>query len=114
MTSQTQGQLKADVRTVVGKKVRFLRRSGFTPGNVYGHHVESQAVQLETEELVHTLRRTPRSALMTLNVSGERTPRPVLIRHLQRHPVNDAILHIDFYQVSMTEKMTTSIPVHVI
>lgn len=114
MTFQTEAQLQADVRSVTGKRVRFIRRSGQTPGNIYGHNVESQAIQLNTDELVRTLRHVPRTALMTLNVAGERTARPVLIRHLQRHPYNDTILHIDFYQVSMTERMTTDVPIRVI
>jgi large subunit ribosomal protein L25 len=114
MTFQTDAQLQADVRSVTGKKVRFLRRAGMTPGNIYGHNVPSQAVQLKTDVLIRTLRHIPRTALMSISVAGERAPRPVLIRHLQRHPVTDVILHIDFYEVSMTEKMRTAVPVHVI
>jgi large subunit ribosomal protein L25 len=91
-----------------------MRRQGLTPANIYGHNVPSLAIQLDTNELIRTLRHVPRTALMRLAVQGEAAPRPVLIRQIQRHPVDDAILHVDFYQVSMTEKMRTEVPVHVV
>lgn len=114
MMIPTEAELRAQPRTALRKKVRFLRRQGLTPANIYGHNLESKAVQLETESLLRTLRHIPRTALLSLYVEGEQTPRPVLIRHIQRHPTTDAILHIDLYQVSLTEKMRTEVPVHLV
>ena len=114
MTIQTQVELQAWPRTVLRKKVRVLRREGLTVANIYGHNIESKAIQLETEPFLRTLRHTPRTALMSLRVEGETARRPVLIRHIQRHPTSDAILHIDFYQVSLTETMHTEVPVHLV
>lgn len=112
MTIQTQAELRARPRTIKGKKVRFLRRRGVTPANIYGHNIPSTAIELDTDPLVRTLRHTPRTALMSLYIAGEQAARPVLIRLIQRNPIDDSILHIDFYQVSLREKMRTEVPVH--
>jgi large subunit ribosomal protein L25 len=98
-------------RSDLGKTVRKLRRAGHTPANIYGHRVESRAVQADTSELVHLLRASTRNAIINLRVEGEPAPRTVVVRDVQRQPVTSQILHIDFYQVSMTEKMRTDVPI---
>lgn len=103
--------LSAAPRTVLGKKVKALRRTGVTPANVYGHKVESTAVQADTVELVHLLRAAGRNAIIDLKVEGEAAPRTVVVRNVERNPVTSQILHIDFFQVSMTEKMKAEVRV---
>ena len=104
-------QLTVLPRKVLGKKVKQLRRSGVTPANVYGHKVESTAVQADTVEFVRMLRAAGRNAIIDLNVDGEAAPRTVVVRNVERNPVNDQILHIDFFQVSMTERMKAEVRV---
>jgi len=103
--------LTAAPRTLLGKKVKALRRTGVTPANVYGHKVESTAVQADTVELVHLLRAAGRNAIIDLKVEGEAAPRTVVVRNVERNPVTSQILHIDFFQVSMTEKMKAEVRV---
>lgn len=103
--------LSAAPRTVLGKKVKALRRSGVTPANVYGHKVDSTAVQADTVELTHLLRAAGRNAIIDLKVEGEAAPRTVVVRNVERNPVTSQILHIDFFQVSMTEKMKAEVRV---
>lgn len=104
---------KLDVapRETLGKKVRQMRRRGVTPANVYGHRVDSRAVQAETLLLTGLLRQSSRNAIIDLAVEGEPRPRTVVVRDVQRDPVSDQILHVDFFQVSMTERMRTDVPV---
>jgi len=52
------------------------------------------------------------SMLINLFVDQEAQPRAVLARDIQRNPITGRILHVDFYQVRMTEKVKTSIPIH--
>ena len=49
--AKTRTELKVAPRAVLGKKVKVLRRQGVTPANIYGSHVESQSIQVSTEEL---------------------------------------------------------------
>jgi large subunit ribosomal protein L25 len=103
-------ELSVVPRSVLGKRVAALRRGGLTPANVYGHRIESRALQVDTVTLVRTLRALERNAILSLRIEGEETPRPVMVRDVQRNPVSDRVLHVDFYQVSLTEKMRADVP----
>lgn len=107
-------EIRVDPRTVLGKKVKALRRRGITPANVYGHRVESQAVQAETATIVQLLRTGARNIIINLHVEGEGKPRPVMIRGVQRDPPTGRLLHVDFYQVSLAEKIRTEVPLVVV
>src|SRR4030042_4115878 len=97
-------------RQVLGKKVAALRRQGVTPANVYGRKLGSKAVQLETVVLTQLLRSAGRNVIIDLEVEDEGSPRPVMLRGVQRDPVTSKILHVDFYQVSLTQKMRAEVP----
>ncbi len=105
MTTTTQVELKVAPRETLGKKVNALRRQGITPANIYGHGLESKAVQVPTQDLLQTLRRMGRTTIVSLHVEGERDPRSVLVHHLQRHSTTDTVLHVDFYEISLAEKI---------
>jgi large subunit ribosomal protein L25 len=102
--------LHAQRRTVLGKKVRQLRRAGRTPANIYGHNVPSLAIEADTHDLQLLLRRAGRTHLVQLAVEGETAPRPVLVREYTRKATNDDLLHVEFFQVSMREKLTVTVP----
>jgi large subunit ribosomal protein L25 len=103
-------KLHVEPREVLGKKVRVLRSRGLTPANVYGHRVQSQALQADTATLTQLLRTAGRNVIIDLHVEGETKARPVVVRGAQRDPVNDKLLHVDFYQVSLREKMRAEVP----
>ena len=103
-------ELRADVRTILGKKVATLRRQGITPANIFGHNIPSQAIQVPTLEMTHLLRRAGATNLIRIDLAGEATPRMVLVRSISRKPTNDQLLHVDLYQVSMTERTVVEIP----
>jgi large subunit ribosomal protein L25 len=104
-------ELRVAPRQVLGKKIRQLRRNGVTPANIYGHRVESKAVQAGTVELTHLLRGLTKNAIVNLSVDGESDARTVVVRRVERDPLDGSLVHIDFYQVSMTEKMRAQVPV---
>lgn len=102
-------QLAARPRTLFGKKARFLRRGGWTPANVFGHGVESAAIQVNTRDVEHMFAHVPRNALVSLAVDG--TPaKTVLVRGVARKPTTGQLYHVDFYLVSMTERLKADIP----
>ena len=104
-------ELAVDVREALGKKARFLRREGITPANIYGRNLDSVALQLQSADLVHALVQAGRNAVLSVNVKGEKKPRPAVIRNVQRHPVTDRIVHVDFLQVDITRAITSEVPV---
>ena len=103
-------ELPATTRDILGKKVRFLRRQGLTPANLYGHNVKSTALQVDTIQLKHTLAKAGKSSLVALKVDGSKQPKMVIIRDIQREPLTGSVLHIDLYQVKMEKKIKLEVP----
>jgi len=106
-----QTELLATTREILGKKVRFLRRQGITPTHLFGHNVESVALQCDTAQLKRVLAQTGRTRLISLKVDEVKKPRNVVIREVQREPRTSELLHVDFYQVSMAEKIRVEVPI---
>lgn len=104
--------LNVQPRNINGKKVKTLRRTGITPIHVYGKGTDSLTLQVETPTLIRTLARVGRTVPLTLNESGHE--HFVFVREIQRHPVSEQILHVDFMQVSLTEKMRTMVPLELV
>lgn len=104
-------ELRAEPRSVVGKKVRFLRRQGLVPANVYGQS-SSTPIQVPVKELEQTIRRAGRTALIDLAVGGETTT--VLLKEWQRHPYKGDLLHVDFFRVAMSQSMRLDVPLRLV
>jgi large subunit ribosomal protein L25 len=103
-------QLSVDPRVVTGKKVKALRRQGITPAHLYGRDTESLAVQASTQTVINLLRTAGGNAIIDLHINGESKPRPVVLRGVQRHPVSGELVHVDFYQISLTETLRSEVP----
>ena len=103
-------ELSAASRDILGKKVRFLRRRGLMPANLYGHNVESTALQIETSQLKHALAQAGKSSLIALKLDGTKRPKMVVVRDVQREPLSGELLHVDLYQVKMEEKIRVEVP----
>lgn len=101
-------QLRAEPRSIVGKKVKNLRRQGLVPANVYGH-AASAAIQVPAREVEQAIHRAGRTQLVDLAIDGETTT--VLVKDWQRHPYKGDILHVDFYRVAMTETLRMDVPI---
>ena len=97
-------------REVVGKKVAQLRRSGFTPANVYGHGLDSVSIQIETESMYKTFKSLLANEVIDLSIAGEAESRPVVVQKVQRHPLTSKVLHAEFYQVSLRIRMRADVP----
>ncbi len=98
-------ELSAATRDILGKKVRFLRRQGLTPANLYGHDVKSTALQVDTIQLKHTLAKAGKSSLVALKVDSAKRPKMVVIRDIQREPLTGGLLHVDLFQIKMEERI---------
>lgn len=103
--------LTVDSREVLGKKTRFLRRQGITPVHIFGHGIESLALQCDTNELKQIIAQAGETRLINLKIKGDRQPRNVFIREIQRDVFGKQLLHVDFYQVKMSEKMEVEVPI---
>ena len=104
-------ELHAAKRDVLGKKVRFLRRQGITPVHVFGHGIESLALQCDTTSLQRVLDRSGQTRLINLKIDDEMSPRTVMAREVQQDILKGSLLHVDFYQVKMTEAIEVDVPI---
>ena len=103
-------RIAAEERVALGKKVKALRRSGITPIHVYGPGGPSLSLQSDTYDLVHALGVVGQTSPMTVQVGGDE--HFVMVQHIQRHPVNERLLHVDLLRVSRTQRIHASVPLH--
>jgi len=106
--------LNGQKRETVGKKAsKLLRKEGLIPCNLYGESVvDGKPVAMSFAIPMAELRKviyTPTVYVVNLNIDGE--SHKAVIKELQFHPVTDAVLHVDFYEVSETKPITIGIPV---
>lgn len=104
-------ELEAATRDIVGKKVRFLRRRGITPVHLFGHDVESMALQCDAAQLRHVLVQAGHTRLIGLRLDKAEQLRNVLIREVQRDSRTGRLVHVDFYQVRLAEKVKVDVPI---
>lgn len=100
--------LVASPRTVLGKKVKRLRREGILPANVYGNGIESLAIQLDGRTFLKSVRAAGIRSMFELRVEGEPDPRHVILRGLTRKGGTGDPTHVDFYQVDLRRPIQTT------
>ncbi len=103
-------ELKAQPRTITGKAVRHMRREGLVPAVVYGHRTQPIQIQVVARDLATVLQHGGATQLIALTLPDSDQPRMSLVREIQHNPITRSVLHIDFLEVVMTEKIQTTIP----
>lgn len=104
----TKISLKADKREIIGRKVKKLRQEGKVPANIFGKKIESQAIVVDLKEFEEVFEKAGETQIVDLNGKS------VLISNVTYNPVGGNILHVDFRQVDLTEKITAKVPVETV
>ncbi len=107
--------LSAELREGTGKGVnRKLRAQGRIPAVLYGMQEETKSIVLDPHALNRLLHKSGAglNTLIDLSVAGRN--QTVLVKSLQRDPVSGAYLHVDFYRLDLTRKITVAVPVHLV
>jgi large subunit ribosomal protein L25 len=108
-----QRELAATVRTERGKNAcRRLRRQGIVPAVAYGRGMEPISIQVNVREARAALGSHAEGHLVNLRLkrNGNEETLATLVKEVQRDPITGALLNIDFQRISLTEKITTSVP----
>ena len=102
-------------RTDLGKKAsKLARKEGLIPCNIYGEKKDENGAPVamsfvcpmsELRKVVYT----PHIYVVNLKIDGEE--HKAVMKELQFHPVTDALLHVDFYEVNEEKPITIGIPV---
>jgi large subunit ribosomal protein L25 len=102
-------------REVLGKKAsKALRKEGFIPCNLYGEEKDANGkpTSLAFAAPFNELRKviyTPHIYVIKINIDGQ--DHTAILKEIQFHPVTDAPLHVDFYEVNDQKPITIGIPV---
>jgi large subunit ribosomal protein L25 len=101
--------LTLEPRTESGRRLKALRRQGRLPAVVYGHKVDAVSVMVDGREFARAFQKVGRNQLLDLRI-GDEPVRKALVREVQRSPRYGDLLHVDFYQVDLTEKIESEVP----
>lgn len=103
-------KLNAKIRKETGKKTQASRDLGRIPAVVYGHKVKNVLLDLDEKDFQKVFKQAGESSLIELNVEGDKEKHAVLVHEIQKNPVTGRVIHIDFFQVSLTEEVEVKIP----
>lgn len=99
-------KLAAAVRDGAAKATR---RDGAVPAVLYGHGIEAKSIQVDSRAFAKVFSQSGETSLIVLDM-GDGGEHNVLVRDIQRHPIKNNVIHVDFYQVRMDEKITADVP----
>lgn len=102
-------KLKVEKRKDLGKKIKKLRKEGILPANIYGKGVKSQSLQVPYKEFEKVYKEAGVTGIVDVEVDGK--VRPSLIHNVQQNYYNHTLLHADFFEVNLKEKVTTMVKI---
>lgn len=109
--------LSAKIRQISGKRTKNLRKKGILPAILYGPKIKTLSLEVDSKKFEGVYQEAGESSLISLEIDGPigqsygaSKKIPVLIHEIQRDPLSDKILHIDFYQAPLEEKIEAKIP----
>lgn len=106
--------LKSEVRNDAGKRVaKDLRNKGIIPAVVYKGGKDAIKLQInkgDIDQVLHT--KAGENVIITLEIAGEasKKPKTVIVKEVQRDPIKNLILHVDFNEISLTETLKVNVP----
>ena len=104
--------LKSKSRDIFGKKVGNLRKKGILPANIYGKNIKSKAIEIDLKEFENVFKTAGYTSLIDLGIENKKLP--VMIHNVQKDPISELPIHIDFLQVDLKEKVLAKVPVELV
>ena len=106
--------LGVETRAERGKgAARRLRRSGKVPGVFYGPKSTAMPIAVDRKDFAAHVANLEGSHLIRFeSATADLQKRVALVREVQHHPVDGGILHVDFYEVDLTQRLKVTVPLH--
>jgi large subunit ribosomal protein L25 len=107
-------ELQAEPRATAGKgPARRMRSTGKVPAVFYGPKRSTTAIAIDSKEFLQKVAALEGSHLIRFrSAAGDLADKVALVKDAQYHPVTGAVLHADFYEVDMTQKLRVRVPLH--
>ncbi|MGE5561131.1 MAG: 50S ribosomal protein L25 [Chloroflexota bacterium] len=103
--------LKAEPRESGKGSAHRVRAEGYVPAIVYGKNTSNVSLKVSGRELGRALHTgAGRNNLFRVEVGGEE-PRTCIIKEVQTDPVTGRVIHIDLFQISLKDRITTSVTI---
>ena len=93
-------------------KPKIIRSRGYIPAILYGQGIEPVILEVDKNKFSKVYAEAGKNTIVDLQVNEKKYK--TIIHDIQFHPASDEILHADFYQISMKEKIKTEIPIIII
>lgn len=103
--------LKAKNRELTGKQAKTLRKEGLIPAVLYGKGKENTNLSISEKDYIHMFREAGTSSIILLDVEND-GKKNVLVQDIDFDPMTGNARHLDFKEVAMNEKLTTTVPLH--
>ena len=107
-----QAKLEVQQRNTFGKQsARDLRKEGGVPAVLYGRAQDTVSIQIDARTFRQFLRTYGENVIINMEI-GNGNPETVIIKEIQRHPVQKhTLMHADFIRISLDEPVTSAVPV---
>ncbi|MBU5428004.1 50S ribosomal protein L25 [Tissierella pigra] len=97
-------------RDEIGKNaIKKIREKNIIPAVIYSRGGETIHASVSLSEFQRVYKEAGASSLLGLDIAGE--VMPAIIKDIQKHPVKEQILHVDFQKLNMDEKVKMSVPI---
>ncbi|MCU0679475.1 MAG: 50S ribosomal protein L25 [Planctomycetes bacterium] len=106
-------KLTVEARQEKDGQAKIIRRAGFIPGVLYGSGRENLSLKVKRANLEKAYELAGEATLLDLAIDGRETV-PAVFKEVQRDPLKRSIIHADFYQVNMKNKLEVEVPLHFI
>lgn len=104
--------LKVTTRNKTGKQyAKKIRQEGKVPGVIYGHGEKSFGVLIDQKEFLNLIDTTKSESTILEVMIDDKDKVPCIIKSIQRNPLNDRFLNIDFQHIHLSEKITVRVPI---
>lgn len=105
-------KLEIEKRDITGSKVKQLRKEGFLPAVIYGPSTESINVKVDTHQVEDLFYQIGETGLINLEFDDKRmSERTVMMKNPQYEPISGDLIHMDFYQVDLSQTVTVDVPI---
>jgi len=104
--------LAVTARDIFGKRLKKMRHQGIIPANIFGTGFNSMAVSALATDFAKIFKAAGETGVVYVDLAKEEIP--ALIGNVQRHPITNAIVHIDFRKIDLKQKIETTVPVKTI
>lgn len=105
--------IQASTREKGSKVLQKVRGQNEIPAVLYGHGIKNTLLKLKYKDFEKIYKKAGENVLVDLMIDDKKTTK-VLVYDLQKDALTDAIIHVDFYQVKMDEKLQTEVPIKII